>query len=65
MSYEFAKKEIGDYRITITRMMTPNALALHGIWQEFTSGTIPTTDAPDIFIVFVAVKSTPKMQRLP
>lgn len=32
MSYEFAKKEIGDYRITITRMRMQNALARNGIW---------------------------------
>lgn len=31
MSYEFAKKEIGDYRITIIRTRMPNALAQNGI----------------------------------
>lgn len=65
MSYEFAKKEIGDYRITITRMRMPNALAQNGIWQAFTSGTILITDTTGNFLVVVAVKSKLKMQRLP
>lgn len=64
MSYEFAKKEIGDYRITITRMRMPNALAQNGIWWEFTSGTIPTTDTIEVCLVVAAAKLTLKMQRM-
>lgn len=47
MSYEFAKKEIGDYRITITRMRMPNHLALHGIWQVCIFGSIPVVVVED------------------
>ena len=64
MSYEFAKKEIGDYRITFTKMRMLNALAQNGIWWEFTSGTIPITDTTGDFLWVVAEKSTLKMQRM-
>ena len=64
MSYEFAKKEIGEYRITIYQDEDANHLAQNGIWLEFTSGTIPTTDTTEVCLVVAAAKLTLKMQRM-
>lgn len=41
-----------------------NRLALHGIWHEFTSGTIPTTDTTEVCLVVAAAKLTLKMQMM-
>lgn len=65
MSYEFAKKEIGDYRITITRMRMLKALLLTGLWQEFTSGIIQTTDTTEDCLLIAVEKLAQRTQKMP
>lgn len=65
MSYEIEKKEIGDYRITVFRMRMPDALVPTGIWQEFTSGIIQTTDTTEDCLLIAVEKLEQRTQKMP